>query len=188
MVGWWPRGNPHCVPVDLSSFWSQLSDVPAPWEASWRPGPYLLFCFCRERAAGSRAEGCELGAPAREKAGQGEGPSPPLPRITLRFCRCHARKSHRQTSQKKKTRCSFNFRSGFCLFSFSWPGFEGERLGSLHPPQSAGLASRDASEKILWAILELDKTSWALNSGLIGNILEFDLVYSQEKTKLSFLF
>lgn len=36
--------------------------------------------------------------------------------------------------------------------------------------------------KYFGTILELDKTSWVLNSGLIRNILDFDLVYSQEKT------
>lgn len=34
--------------------------------------------------------------------------------------------------------------------------------------------------KYFGTILELDKTSWVLNSGLIRNILEFDLVFSRE--------
>lgn len=72
-------------------------------------------------------------------------------------------------------------------FGLFWPEFKGERLVVFILPGSLALLLTTPPRTRMGTILELDTASWALNSGQVRNILEFDMVYFKRKQN-NFLF
>lgn len=171
----------------------------APWEAPCScgrqslPEPAVWCPGLRDRLLASRAtfavsvsagrEQRVVGLRVRGKGGRGEGPSPPcgLDAATL------GRAADELLKRKRQDVPSTSEVVFACLIFAGW-GSRVKGQGVLTHPNPMGSPLGTPLRKHRGTILELGKASWVLNSGLIRSILVFDLVYSQEKTKLRFLF